>query len=135
LKKYKSPGIDLTLAELIQLEGETLYFKIYKPVNSTSNKKELPQQWKESLIVPLCKNGNKTDCSNYKGIPLLSTSYKISFNILLSRLSPLGIITVGFDITDHLLIRCFAYEYVTTWRKYGRTMRQYMTIHRIPESP
>jgi hypothetical protein len=88
LKKYKSPGTDLTLAELIQAEGERLCFEIYKPFNSTLNQKELPQQWKKSLTVPLCKNGNKTDCSNYQGIPLLSTSYKILFNILLSRLSP-----------------------------------------------
>jgi hypothetical protein len=32
--------------------------------------------------------GVKTDCNNYHGISLLSTSYKILSNILLSRLSP-----------------------------------------------
>jgi hypothetical protein len=30
----------------------------------------------------------KTDCNNYSGISLLSTSYKILSNILSSRLSP-----------------------------------------------
>jgi hypothetical protein len=34
------------------------------------------------------KRSNKTDCSNYRGISLLSTSYKILSNILLSRFSP-----------------------------------------------
>jgi sorting nexin-29 len=48
----------------------------------------LPQQWKESIIVPIYKKGDKTDCSNYRGISLLSTSYKIVSNILLSRLTP-----------------------------------------------
>jgi hypothetical protein len=48
----------------------------------------LPDQWKESIIVPVHKNGDKTDCSNYRGISLLSTLYKILSNILLSRLSP-----------------------------------------------
>jgi hypothetical protein len=38
---------------------------------------ELPDQWKESIIVPVHKKGDKTDCSNYRGISLLSTSYKI----------------------------------------------------------
>jgi hypothetical protein len=36
----------------------------------------LPDQWKESIIVPVHKKGDKTDCSNYRGISLLSTSYE-----------------------------------------------------------
>jgi hypothetical protein len=52
------------------------------------NKEKLPDQWKESLIVPVHKKGDKTDCSNYRGLSLLSTSNKILSNILLSRLSP-----------------------------------------------
>jgi hypothetical protein len=44
----------------------------------------LPDQWKESIIVPVHKNGDKTDCSNYRGISLLSASYKILSYILLS---------------------------------------------------
>ena len=52
------------------------------------NKKELPEQWKEWITVPIYKKGNKTDCSNYRGISLLSTTYKIVSNILLSKLTP-----------------------------------------------
>jgi sorting nexin-29 len=52
------------------------------------NKEELPHQWKESIAVPTHKKGDKTDCSNYQGISLLSTSCKILSNILLSRLIP-----------------------------------------------
>jgi hypothetical protein len=39
-----------------------------------------------SIIVPVHKKGDETDCSNYHGIALLSTSYKVLSNILLSRL-------------------------------------------------
>jgi hypothetical protein len=48
----------------------------------------LPEQWKECIIVPIHKKGGKTDCNNYRGKSLLSTSYKMLSNILLSRLSP-----------------------------------------------
>jgi hypothetical protein len=52
------------------------------------NKEELPHQWKESIVVPIHKKGDETDCSNYRGISVLSTSYKILSNILLARLTP-----------------------------------------------
>jgi hypothetical protein len=48
----------------------------------------LPDQWKESIIVPVHEKRNKTGCNNYSGISLLQTSYKILSNILLSRLGP-----------------------------------------------
>jgi hypothetical protein len=71
----------------------------------------LPHQWKESIVVPIHRKGNKTDCSNYRGISLLSTSYKILSNILLSRLIPyadeiIGDYQRGFrrnrSTTDHI---------------------------------
>jgi len=45
-------------------------------------------EWKESIIVPVFKKGVKTDCSNYGGLSLLSTTCKIFSNILHSRLTP-----------------------------------------------
>jgi hypothetical protein len=72
----------------------------------------LPDQWKESIIVPIHKKGDKTDCNNYRGISLLSTSYKILSNILLSRLVPyiaeiIGDHQCGFrrnrSTTDHII--------------------------------
>jgi hypothetical protein len=38
---------------------------IHKLMNSVWNKEELPDQWKESVIVPIHKKGDKTDCNNY----------------------------------------------------------------------
>jgi hypothetical protein len=87
LKSYKSPGVDQIPAELIQAGVETLHSEIHKLTKLIWNK-ELPHQWKESIVVPIHKEGNKTDCSNYQGISLLSTSYKILSNILLARLTP-----------------------------------------------
>jgi hypothetical protein len=82
------PGSDQILAELIQAGGEILLPAIHKLINFIWNKEELPDQWKESIIVPIHKKGDRTDCNNYHAISLLSTSYKMSSNILLSKLSP-----------------------------------------------
>jgi hypothetical protein len=57
LKKYKSPGCDQISAELIQAGGELLLSSILKLINSVCNKEKLPDQWKESIIVPAHKKG------------------------------------------------------------------------------
>jgi hypothetical protein len=88
LKTYKSPGVDQIPAEPIQAGGGTLRSEIHKLVKLIWNKEDLPHQWKESIMVPFEKKGDKTDCSNYRGISLLSTSYRILSNILLPRLTP-----------------------------------------------
>jgi hypothetical protein len=44
LKKYKSPGTDQILVELIQAGGHTLHFENHKPTNFIWNKEKLPEQ-------------------------------------------------------------------------------------------
>jgi hypothetical protein len=88
LKRFKVPRSDQIPAELIQAGGEILHCKIHKLILLIWNKGELPHQWKVSFALPIHKKGDKTDCSNYRGISLLSTSYKIVSNVLLSRLIP-----------------------------------------------
>jgi hypothetical protein len=78
----------LEMSDQIQAGGKSLLSAIHKLINSVWNKEQLPDQWKESINVPIHKKGDKTDCNNYRGISLLSTSYNILWNILLSRLSP-----------------------------------------------
>jgi hypothetical protein len=68
LKIYKSPVSDGIPAELIQAGGEILRSKIDKLINCLWNKEELPGEWKESIMVPVLKKGDKTNCSNYLGI-------------------------------------------------------------------
>ena len=65
LKRYKSPGIDQIPAELIKTGGRTIHFEIHKFINFIWNKKELPEECKESIILPIYENGDKTDCINY----------------------------------------------------------------------
>jgi hypothetical protein len=111
LNSYKSLCVDQVPAELMQARGETLRLEIHKLIRLIWNKEELPHQWKESIVAPSDKKGDKTDCSNYRGTSLLSTSYKIVSNILLARLIPsadeiIGVNQCGFrrniSMTDHI---------------------------------
>jgi hypothetical protein len=88
LKSHISPGIGQIPTELIKAGVMTIHFAIQKLIISIWNKKELPEEWKESIIVPIHKNGDKTDCNSYSGISLLLSMYKMFSNILLSRLIP-----------------------------------------------
>ena len=74
LKSHISPGIDQITAELIKARGRTLHYEMYKLTLSIWNKEELPEEWKESIIVPIHKKGDKTVCSNYRGISFLPTT-------------------------------------------------------------
>jgi hypothetical protein len=41
----------------------------------------LHEEWKELIIVPIYKKGDKTDYNNYKDISLLKSAYKIEMGI------------------------------------------------------
>ena len=77
LKSHKSQGIDQIPAKLIKAGGSTIRCAIHKLIIAFWNKEELPGEWKESIILPIHKKGDKTDCNNYRGISLLPTTYKM----------------------------------------------------------
>jgi hypothetical protein len=67
LKNHKSPSNDQIPAELIKAVGRTIRCDIHKLINSVWNKEELPDEWKESIIIPIYKKGDKADSNNYRG--------------------------------------------------------------------
>ena len=99
-------------------------------VNSVWNKEEFPVEWKESITVPVYKKGDKTYCNNYRCISLLSTTYKILSNNLLSRFTPYaegnsGDHQCGFrrnvSTIDHIF--CIRQKL----EKNGKTIKQFMS--------
>jgi len=73
LKRHKSQG--LIKSQQNCLKQEVGQFTL-RCINSVWNKEEFPDEWKKSIIVPIYKKSDKTDCSNYRAISLLSTTYK-----------------------------------------------------------
>ena len=82
-----SPGIGQIPVEPIRTGNRTIRYGIYKIIIYIWNKEKLPEEWKESIIVPIYKKGDETDFSNYRGISILQITYKILSNILFSRLA------------------------------------------------
>ena len=83
LKGHKSHGIEQIPAELIKAGGRKIRSEIHKLITSMWNREKLPEEWKELVVAPIYRKGNKTDCSNYRGISLLLNMYKSLSNILL----------------------------------------------------
>ena len=59
LRSHKSPGIDQIPAELIKAGGKTIHSEICKLIISIWNKEELPEEWKESIFIPIYKRAIK----------------------------------------------------------------------------
>jgi hypothetical protein len=53
IAKLKSINLQAVIKFLIQAGGETLLSEIHKLINSVWDKEELPDQWKESIIVAI----------------------------------------------------------------------------------
>jgi hypothetical protein len=60
LKRHKSQGIDQIPAELIKAGCRTIRSEIHEIIHSICNNEKLPEQWKQLIIVPIYKKGDKT---------------------------------------------------------------------------
>jgi hypothetical protein len=67
---HKSPGIDQIPAELIKAGGRTICPEIHDLINSIWKQEELSVEYKALITVPIYMKGDKTLCSNYRGISL-----------------------------------------------------------------
>jgi hypothetical protein len=77
------PGSDQIPAEMIQVGVKTLLSAIHKLISSVWSKGELPDHWKEYIIVPIHKKWvTKLTIITIMEYNMLSTSYKILSNIL-----------------------------------------------------
>ena len=58
LKNHKSHGSDQIPAELFKAGCKTVLYEIHRLIISIWNKEELPEEWKESIVVPIYTKGN-----------------------------------------------------------------------------
>ena len=89
MKSRKAAGVDSIPAEIWKHGGPSLHTKLHELFTCCWEHGKLPQDLRDAVIITLYKNkGAKSDCSNYRGITLLSIAGKILARILLNRLAP-----------------------------------------------
>ena len=88
LKNYKAPGRDCLNAELFKVDavtsGSILQPHHFSPLSET---KKMPDAWNQGIIIKIPKKGALSECSNWRGITLLSTPSKILAKVIMKRLS------------------------------------------------
>ena len=85
MNNNKVPGMDGITAEMLKNGSEKMIDLLEQVIQSVWES-EVPQHWRDAILVFFYKKGLKLDCSNSRGISLLSIVGKLFSRIILSRL-------------------------------------------------
>jgi hypothetical protein len=87
LKRFKAAGPDNLMPPLFKDGGEVLAEALTKLFELVWNTENVPDNWGESIIVPIFKKGDKRLCENHRGISLTPVITRILASIILRRLT------------------------------------------------
>ena len=82
-KASRGDGIPAELFQILKDDAVNVLHSICQQVWKTQ---QWPQNWKRSVFIPIPKNGNAKECSNYHIIALISHASKVMLKILQARL-------------------------------------------------
>ena len=71
---------------MLKNEGEVMIDWLLEILQEVWRMKQLPKEWKKSILVPVHKKKDRKVCDNYRSISLLSVSGKVLSLVLLDRL-------------------------------------------------
>ncbi|TWW59286.1 R2 Retrovirus-related Pol polyprotein from type I retrotransposable element [Takifugu flavidus] len=87
----KAPGSDGITAEVHKCGKPALLDKLHKLLCQCWREGAVPHDMRDSTIITLYKNkGDRSDCNNYRGISLLSTTGELFARVVLNRLQVLA---------------------------------------------
>ena len=86
MKNGKAAGEDLIPAEILKNVGEEGVSWITEIFNKCWNEGKTPEEWNKSIVCPIFKKGDKTNCKNYRGIALMPHIAKVYERVLECRL-------------------------------------------------
>lgn len=86
LKAGKASGADDILPELLKCGGPATCEAMHKVLCNIWHTGQPPADWKQAIVLPFFKKGDKAECKNYRGISLLSVAGKILCSVINTRL-------------------------------------------------
>ena len=87
MKKGKAAGSDGCAVECLKSGGENIILWMVRLLNVCFQAGRVPDDWTSACIVPLYKGkGDMRECSNYRGISLLSVVGKVYGKVLVRRI-------------------------------------------------
>ena len=86
-KNNKAPGYDRISYEFYKNAPFCFLKEILKLFNLIFIREEIPESFRKSIIVPIFKKGDVNVVSNYRGLSLLDSIYKLFTGILLDRIN------------------------------------------------
>src|SRR6218665_1733159 len=87
MKNKKSTGIDNILAEMIKSPGEKATEELVLLCKRMYEKGEWPDDFKKSIVAPIEKKPNATECGDFRTISLIPHASKIVLKILTKRIT------------------------------------------------
>jgi len=81
-KNGKTPAQDNINSELYKYAPEEFKLRLLKFLNNIYRENCIPNEWRNAVMTPIFKKGDRREPQNYRGISVLNTCYKIYSRIL-----------------------------------------------------
>jgi len=85
-KNGKTPGQDNINSELYKYAPEEFKLRLPQFLNNIYRENHIPNEWRNAIITPIFKKGDRREPKNYRGISIPNTCYKIYSKILNMKL-------------------------------------------------
>lgn len=118
-KLNKAPGQDRISYEFYKNAPSCFLNELISLYNIIFLREDIPDSFRRSIIIPLFKKGDINNVSNYRGLSLLDTIYKIFTGLILNR------------INTWIDVHCILNEYQAGFRKNYSTVDNLFNITSI----
>jgi len=81
-KNGKAPRQDNINSELYKYAPAEFKLRLLHFINNIYRENRIPNEWRNGVIAPIFKKGDRREPQNYRGIGILNTCYKIYSKIL-----------------------------------------------------